>query len=317
MKSKLTGLIAAPFTALCPDGSLNLDLIESYARHLADHGVRGAFICGTTGEGFSLSTEERMQVAERWLAVAPKSLAVIVHVAHNSLDESQRLAAHAEQIGAYAIASIGPTFFKPGSVEQLVDFCAPVAAAAPSLPFFYYHMPAMTGVNLPMTDFLRGAAKRIPNLAGIKFTDENLMSYAQCLNFEDGRYNILFGRDEILLAALALGATGAVGSTYNYMAPIYHKMMEAFKAGDLEAAQRCQMLSIQIIAVMARHGGLPAGKAMMKILGLDCGPMRPPIRNLTVEQYAVFQHDLASVGFPARVPSPDHSLKHPAPLVGA
>jgi len=302
MKAKLTGLIAAPFTAMCPDGSLNLALIETQANYLTSQGVRGAFICGTTGEGFSLTTEERMQVGERWMAVAPKSLAVIVHVAHNSLDESQKLAAHAEQIGAYAIASIGPTFFKPAGVEQLVDFCAPVATAAPTLPFYYYHIPVMTGVYLPMLDFLRAASKRIPNLAGIKFTDENLMSYAQCLNFEDGRYNILFGRDEILLAALALGAKGAVGSTYNYMAPIYHKVMEAFEAGDIQTARKWQMTSIQIIAVMARHGGLPAGKAMMKIQGLDCGPVRPPLKNLTAEQYATLQQELAAVGFPARVP---------------
>lgn len=313
MKAKLTGLIAAPFTALSPDGSLNLDLIEAQARQLAGNGVRGAFICGTTGEGFSLTSEERMQVAERWLAVAPKSLAVIVHVAHNSLDESQKLAAHAEQMGAYAIASIGSTFFKPVSVEQLVDFCAPVAAAAPSLPFYYYHMPAMTGVNLPMLDFLRAAGKRIPNLAGIKFTDENLMNYVQCLNFEDGRYNILFGRDEILLGALALGATGAVGSTYNYMAPIYHKVMDAFKAGDMDAARQWQLASIQIIAVMARYGGLPAGKAMMKIQGLDCGPVRPPLRNLSAEQYSALQHDLVAVGFPLRLSANGSGEKHPTP----
>lgn len=312
MNTKLTGLIAAPFTAMSPDGSLNLGLIEAQARQLAAQGVKGAFICGTTGEGFSLTTEERMQVAERWLAVAPKSLSVIVHVAHNSLDESQKLAAHAEQLGAYAIASIGPTFFKPAGVDQLVDFCAPVAAAAPSLPFYYYHIPVMTGVYLPMLDFLRVASKRIPNLAGIKFTDENLMSYTQCLNFEDGRYNILFGRDEILLAALALGATGAVGSTYNYMAPIYHKVMEAFKAGDLETARQWQTTSIQIIAVMVRHGGLPAGKAMMKIQGLDCGPVRSPLKNLNAEQFAALQHELAAVGFPSRVPQPGSGPTNPA-----
>ena len=172
----------------------------------------------------------------------------------------------------------------------------------------------MTGVNVPMIDFLRAASKRIPNLAGLKFTDENLMSYAQCLNFEDGRFNILFGRDEILLAALALGATGAVGSTYNYMAPIYQKVIEAYDAGDLEAARRWQMASIEIIAVMARHGGLPAGKAMMKMIGLDCGPVRAPLKNLSAGQYAALQQDLAGVGFPARVPSNGGNLKHPKPL---
>lgn len=297
-----------------PDGSLNLDLIEAQAQSLRENDVRGAFICGTTGEGSSLTTDERMQVAERWLSASPKPMQVVVHVGHNSLDESRRLAAHAKQIGAYAIAGSGPTFFKPVGVEQLVDFCAPVAAAAPGLPFYYYHMPAMTGVDLPMIDFLRLATKRIPNLAGIKFTDENLMSYAQCLNFQDGRFDIMFGRDEILLAALALGATSAVGSTYNYMARIYQKVIDSFKAGNLDAAAQWQMVSIEIIAVMARHGGLPAGKAMMKMMGMDCGPVRPPLKNLSAEQYAALEHDLACVGFPARVPKTGCTLKHPVPL---
>jgi len=299
----LRGLIAAPFTAFTPQGDLNLASIKQQARCLADNGVRGAFICGTTGEGFSMTTEERMQVAERWVAAAPKGLKVIVHVAHNSLGDSQKLAAHAQEIGVYAVASIGSTFFRPASVEQLVDFCVPSAAAAPKLPFYYYHMPAMTGANLPMIDFLRVGSRRIPNLAGIKFTDENLMSYTQCLNFEDGRFNILFGRDEILLAALALGATGAVGSTYNYMAPIYHKVIETFEAGDISASRRWQKLSIQIIAVMARHGGLPAGKAMMKIIGLDCGPVRPPLKNLTEVEFESLRQELERVGFPGQVPA--------------
>jgi N-acetylneuraminate lyase len=302
MKSRLNGLIAAPFTALKPDGSLNLDLIKEQAKALVANGVQGAFVCGTTGEGFSLSTTERMQVAERWTEVAPKELKIIVHVAQNSMSESQELAAHAAKIGAYAIASVGPTFFRPPTIEQLVDFCDPVAQAASGLPFYYYHMPVMTGVNFPMIEFLRVGAKRIPNLAGIKFTDENLMSYAQCLNFEDGRFNILFGRDEILLAALALGANGAVGSTYNYMAPIYQNVISAFRAGDLQSAQRWQMLSIQIIAVMARYGGLPAGKAMMKMVGLDCGPVRSPLRNLSPDEVDAFRKDLERVGFPAQIP---------------
>ena len=301
--NKLNGLIAAPFTPMLPDKSVNWEMIPKLADWLAGNGVTAAFICGTTGEGFSLSTEERMRLAECWLKSAATKLKVVVHVAHNSLDESRRLAAHAEQIGADAIASIGPTFFRPNSVEQLVDFCAPVAAAAPGLPFYYYHMPAMTGVNLPMIDFLRHGAKRIPNLAGIKFTDENLMSYTQCLNFEDGRFNLLFGRDEILLAALALGATGAVGSTYNYIAPVYHQVMAAFAAGNMPEARRWQSLSIQIIAVMARHGGLPAGKAMMSLHGLDCGPVRPPLKNLSPEELKVFRSELEQVGFPAKIPA--------------
>jgi N-acetylneuraminate lyase len=305
MNSRLTGLIAAPFTAMNADGSLNLSLIKRQARSLVENRVSGAFICGTTGEGVSLTTDERLQVAENWMAVAPPQLRVIVHVGHHAIAESRTLAAQAERIKAHAIATLGPTFFPVANVEQLVDFCTEIAEAAPALPFYYYHMPAMTGVDLPMYDFLRVASRRIPNLAGIKFTHENLMDYARCLEFEEGRFNILFGRDEILLGALTLGATGAVGSTYNYMAPIYHGVMEAFQAGDIESARRFQLQAIRIIAAMSQRGGLPAGKAMMKMVGLDCGPVRAPLTNLSAETLTSFTRELGAVGFPLQAVQPE------------
>ena len=299
MNSKLTGLIAAPFTPMNADGSLNLSLIERQAQSLAANHVSGAFVCGTTGEGMSLSTAERMLVTERWIASAPGPLRVIVHVGHNAIAESRTLAAHAERLKAHAIATLGPTFFPVANVAQLTEYCAQIAAAAPALPFYYYHMPALTGVDLPMFDFLRIASRRIPNLAGIKFTHENLMDFSRCLEFEEGRFNILFGRDEILLAALALGATGAVGSTYNYLAPIYSELIRAFQAKDLDTARRCQALAIRIIATMSQHGGLPAGKAMMKLIGLDCGPVRAPLANLSTETLETFTRELEPAGFPA------------------
>jgi N-acetylneuraminate lyase len=155
-----------------------------------------------------------------------------------------------------------------------------------------------------MHDFLKLASRGIPNLAGIKFTHENLMDYTRCLNFEEGRFNILFGRDEILLAALAMGATGAVGSTYNYMPSIYHQMIEAFNAGALENARRFQLVAIQVIAVMSRHGGLPAGKAIMKMIGIDCGPVRSPLQNLSPEALASLTRELQQLGFPAKIALP-------------
>src|SRR5262249_33673457 len=122
-------------------------------------------------------------------------------------------------------------------------------------------------------------------------------------HFDEGRYNILFGRDEILLAALAMGATGAVGSTYNYMAPIYHRVMEAFNANDIETARSLQFMAIQIISVMNRRGGLAAGKAMMKMIGYDCGPVRAPLQNLSPEALESLTRELKAVGFPLASPS--------------
>lgn len=293
---KISGLISAPFTPLQRDGSINLNVIESYAQHLVSTGVVGVFVCGTTGEGASLTLDERKAVAQRWVDVAGKSLKVIVHTGHPSLPEAQHLAAHAQKIGAYATAAMAPYFFKPSSAADLVEFCAALAAAAPAIPFYYYHIPSMSGVNIPIANFLPKASS-ISNLAGVKFTYENLMDFTASLAFDDGRYDMLFGRDEMLLAGLSVGAQGAVGSTYNYSAVIYNRLIEAFHAGDLEAARAEQALANKHIDIMIRYGGLPAGKAIMKLIGIDCGPARLPLRTLSAPQMSLLKQELEEAGF--------------------
>ena len=294
--ARLEGLIAAPFTAFYADGSLNLEPIEQYAAMLRANGVSGVFVCGTTGEGASLTTAERMRVAERWMAVADSKLRVIVHVGHASLLESQTLAAHAQSINADGFSCLAPYFFKP-LAEELVQFCAEVAGAAPALPFYYYHIPSMTGVNMAMLDFLKAASPRIPNLQGVKFTYENLMDFGQCLRLEDGRFDIVFGRDEMLLAGLTTGASAAIGSTYNFAAPLYRRLIADFAVLNLQSARENQAKACEMIAVFLKRGGLPAGKAMMKLIGLDCGPVRLPLRNLTAPRIDTLRGDLEQIGF--------------------
>jgi len=294
---KLTGLIAAPFVALNADASLNLKAVEAQARSLIASGVSGAFVCGTTGEGVSLTTAERMAVATRWCEVAGPELHVIVHAGHTSLAECQALAAHAQKIGAFGVSNFAPFFFKPANTEDLVDFCAGVAAAAPALPYYYYQIPSMTGVSLPTADFLRAAQNKIPNLAGVKFTFENLMDFAESTRMEDGRFDIVFGRDEILISGLALGAKGAIGSTYNFAAPVYLRILKAFAEGDLPTAQAEQARANAMISVFLRFGGLAAGKSIMRLIGLDCGPVRLPLRSLTEAKENELRVELEKIGF--------------------
>ena len=293
----LSGLIAAPHTPFRPDGALALELVAQQARLLAHNGVSGAFICGTTGEGPSLTNDERRKVAEAWIAARPAGLAVVVHVGHLCLADARSLAAHAQQIGADAIATVAPSFFKPAAQAELVEWCAQVAAGAPTLPFYYYTIPSMTGVALSSADFLAAAESRIPNLVGIKFTFENLMDFTRATTHAGGKFNVLFGRDETLLAGLGLGAKGAVGSTYNFAAPLYLRIIDAFKRGDLEAARRDQTRAIEFIGVLDRHGGLAAGKAAMKLIGLDCGPVRLPLRALTARDEASLREGFEKIGF--------------------
>ena len=237
--TKFTGLIAAPFTAMREDGSLDLGKIAAQARALEEGGVRGAFICGTTGEGLSLSTEERLEVAEAWTE-HKGDLMLFVHVGHASLKDAQRLATHAEEIDANAISAM-PSSPYPATLESTVHACAETAAAAPTLPFFYYHIPSLSGVNISMRHFLPKALDAIPTLAGVKFTFEDLMDYALCLDLYGKDLDLLFGRDELLLAGLSLGAKGAVGSTYNFAAPLYRRVMDAFAQGRLEEARGAQL----------------------------------------------------------------------------
>ncbi len=297
MKFPLPGLVAAPFTPFRADGEIAFDVIPRQARTLAANGVIGAFVCGTTGEGSSMTGDERRRVLEAWVAARPAGLRVIAHVGHLSYGDARALARHAQDAGADAIATVAPNFFKPPGNAELIGWCAQVAAAAPKLPFYYYHIPSMTGVTLPVAAFLAEARAKIPTLAGIKFTYEDLADFRAARELGGDDYQVLFGRDEILLAGLQAGATGAVGSTYNYAAPLYVRLMRAFAAGDLATAGREQAKARAFIDTMVRFGGQPAGKAIMKLVGIDCGPMRLPMRSLTAAQEAGLRAELEAQGF--------------------
>jgi N-acetylneuraminate lyase len=272
----LTGLIAAPFTPMNDDGGLDLARIPEIARLLHAEGLSGVFICGTTGEGASLTTEERLRVAEAWMECPHGDLRVVVNTGHAGLADARILARHAESIGAGGIGILPPYFFKPQNTEELLACCEDVCRACPKTPAWYYHIPSLTGVFLPIAPLLRAARGRIPNLVGVKYTHHDLADYQRCLSL--GGFDAVFGRDELLLASLAVGARGAIGSTYNYAAPIYLEIMEAFAKGDLARAQNLQQRSVRLVEILERHGGgVRFGKAMMKLRGVDCGPVRLPL----------------------------------------
>jgi N-acetylneuraminate lyase len=297
MTSHFDGLIAAPHTPMREDFSIDLEAVDPLARCFIANGMAGAFVCGSTGEGLSLSVAERKAVAERWQTAAAGRIPVIVHAGSLCLSDAMDLAAHAQEIGAAGIATMAPCYFRPTAVGDLVDWCRQVASVAPRTPFYYYHLPAMTGVNFPMIDFLRLAGPAIPNLAGIKYSHGDLMDLLRCLRFEAGRYDIMFGIDQQLLSGLANGAAAAVGSTYGYAAPLYRRVIDAFRAGDMSAAQRAQLQAAELVALLLKYPSMAASKAMMKLAGVDCGPVRPPLRNLTAGQFDQLRADLERVGF--------------------
>ncbi len=295
---KTQGLIAAPFTPFNQNDEIKLDMIEQYAKKLQNDNVIGVFISGTSGEGMLLNLEERKALTEEWCKYATDNFKVIVHVGSTSYSQSRELAEHAAESGAQAIAAMGPPFLQPASVNELVAFCTLIALAAPELPFYYYHIPSISGVALSMPDFLNQATEFIPNLAGIKFTHNNFMELYQCLYADEGKWDILHGYDEVLLAGLTFGVQGAVGSTYNYMAPVYNQIIKAFQDGDIETAREYQRRSVEFVKILIKYGGgLIGGKGMMKIIGMSCGSNRLPNRTLSQGELVSFEMDLKKIGF--------------------
>lgn len=296
--ARLTGLIAAPHTPFTADGTLNLPVVEQQAEHFLRNGIKRVFAGGTTGECHSLSTSERQALAARWAEVCRGSkVEMIVHVGSNCEADARELAAQAGRLGAIGIAAVAPSYFKPADVSALVTWCKRIASAAPETPFYYYDIPLFTNVRLPMPDFIPQARERIPTFAGMKFTNPDLLAYQECLRTWGKELDILFGLDELLLAALVFGCRGAVGATYNFAAPIYHRLIAAFAAGDLEQARQEQFRSVQLIKVLGRYGFFGATKAVMKMVGIEVGPARLPNSNVSAEQTVALRKELEALGF--------------------
>jgi N-acetylneuraminate lyase len=294
----MEGLVAAVHSPFRRDGSLNLEAVPGQAALLGSLGVSLAFVGGSTGECHSLSLEERRALARRWTEVARGSaLGVVVHVGANCLADAQALAADAEAHGALAVAALAPSYFRPRDVDTLVACCAEIASAAPRTPFYYYDIPALTGVSLPMPEFLERAPARVPTLAGVKFSGADLMSYQLCLRAAGGAFDVPYGVDEWLLAALALGARGAVGSTYNFAAPLYRRLLDAFGRGDLPAAREEQYRSARLVQLLSGFGYVAAAKAVVSMLGVDVGPPRLPHTPLAAGQASELRDRLTALGF--------------------
>lgn len=296
--SKTEGLIAATFTPMHKDGSVNLKPIAAYCKYLLENRLSGVFINGTTGEGVSLTQGERKQIAEEWMQHSGGEIRNIIHIGSSSLEDCKELALHAMEIGAYGVGIMGPSFFRPPSSTELVEFVSVIASCVPELPVYYYHIPSMSGVDLPMPDLLEQSSGRIPNLVGLKFTHWDLMELNQCMMVEDGKFDILYGSDETLLCSLSLGVKGAVGSTYNHIPSVYLRLMESFREGNLVEARAMQRISVDLVAILKRYGGgVVCGKTIMNLLGMDLGPCRLPIRNLSPRETIQLKKDLEAMHF--------------------
>lgn len=290
----IRGLIAATFTPMHDDGRLRLELVPAMVDRLVARGIEGLYVCGSTGEGPLLTGAERRAVAEAFVRAAAGRVPVVVQVGHTSLVEARELAEHAQAVGADAISATPATYFKPKAFTDVVDGIEAVAAGAPALPFFYYHIPPITGVEVDVAELLPAAAERVPTLVGVKFSS-SLVHELAAVDLE--RFTALFGVDEMLLSGLLAGLHGAVGSTYNLMPERARATIDALARGDVAAARASQARATAIIRRLVRGHGLPMIKAAMALVGEDLGPVRGPLRRVSAGDLAALRADLEDAGW--------------------
>ncbi len=291
---KITGILPALLTPFDRNGEIDLKTAVKIVRRALDAGCSGFFVGGSSGEGLLLNSDERRRLAEGVVKEVAGSAAVIVHVGAPSTDEAADLARHAQRIGADAISSIPPIYYRVG-LQGMVDHYRLIGEAS-DLPLHVYYFPGATGVSVEARDFAERLSG-IPTLRGLKFTDYNLFLMRQIQEAFGGRLNVLSGPDEVFVAARIMGADGAIGTTYNLIPQVFVAADRAFRAGDLTTAQDLQFRANRAIAAMIRHGGLPAFKAAMGFLGIDCGASRRPLVPLSEAARALLRKELEELGF--------------------
>jgi N-acetylneuraminate lyase len=273
---RLSGPVSALLTPYDHRDRIDEGAVAALVDFELDRGVTGFLLGGTTGEGLLLALEERMQLADAVLRAVDRRTPVIVHVGATATRDAIRLARHAVDAGADAVASIPPIYYR-GTASDVVTFYRGLAESV-SIPVYAYHIPSTTGVFL-YRDIVSGLAT-IPNVVGIKFSDTNLDELHYLKTEIRPQLNVVYGNDETLAAGLLMGADGGIGSTYNVMPGVYAAICGHAAAGRWEEARALQWRATRVINVLKRFGLLPALKAVLGRAGFAVGACRGPVEPL-------------------------------------
>nr|XP_023022964.1 N-acetylneuraminate lyase-like [Leptinotarsa decemlineata] len=295
---KYRGLCAPVFTVFRNDMTVDVGVIPKYAKFLSDCGVDGVLVHGTSGEGMSMTVSERKSIVEEWAkAVKSTKQHLMVQVGGCPLPDILDLAKHAEHIGADSILCLPELYFKPSTAKQLISYLKVVGEAAPKTPLLYYHIPAWTGVNINMAQFMNEAAKELPTFQGIKYTSNDLDGGAAALKANDGKYAVFLGADTLVAGAAVMGFDSIIATTLNFIPQLASNIMKAVNESRIDEARKLQNKLSAACAVITKDGAwVPTMKiAMGLITSIDVGKARPPLDNLTEEQQTEMKNSLKAL----------------------
>ena len=292
MHRVIEGIIPALHTAYDAQEEIDFNVQRDLVRRLIAQGVHGLFLCGTSAEFPFLSLEEREKLTELVVAEAVGQVPIIVHVGAPKPSDAVRLAQHAARLGVQALSSVPPYYYSYRP-KAIIDYLQEIASST-ELPFYYYHLPERTGISLD--ERLWEQILLVPNLAGIKYSHGDLAFQQRLLELAGPKFRLLCGSDEILLSSLVAGASGAIGSTYNFLAPLFVPLWAAYRQGKIGEARALQARASKLISILLHYPGIAASKEALRLLGIDLGPPRLPLSRLTADEEASLKRELVDAG---------------------
>lgn len=277
MARSLGGILSAIVTPFRADGALNEAMVEPLVEFQLGQGIAGFYAGGSTGEAFLQSPDERIRFLHLVARANRGRGALIAHVGAISTEDTLKVARGAAEAGCDAVSAI-PPFYYDFTREELMAHYAALAAATP-LPVVIYNFDGKRG-RLGPDDILRLLDD--PRVIGVKHTSSDLYQLDRFKRHRPGAL-VWNGFDEMCLGGLAMGADGAIGTTYNFMGDRFVAIEAAFRSGRMDEALGLQREANRVIDLLIRIGVFPATKAILARMGLDCGPCRAPFGSLSPE----------------------------------
>lgn len=278
----IEGILPALLTPMDDAGAtVNHQSLRMLVDMQIERGVSGFFVCGGTGEGLLLSAPERQAVLETVVEAVDHRAKIIAHIGTLDTQTACMLASHAARLGVDAVSAVPPVYFRVDT-NGLYDHYRAIADAADGLPLYPYHIPSATGVEISAQVMSR--LIQLPMVRGIKYSSYNLYDMRNIIELDPDGLTVLSGFDEVCVAALSMGAHGAIGSTYNVLPATFNALYQAMRAGNLARAQDLQFRANRVISALLSVPFIPALKAVLTELGYPCGSARAPQPKLSHDE---------------------------------
>lgn len=265
---ELKGVIPALVSPRGADGALDTKPLPGLLAFLLQKGIGAVFVGGSTGEAFSLTTDERKRLAEAAIESVAGRVPVVIHVGSLNAREVLELSRHAGAAKADAVSSVIP-FYYSYSLEEIRDYYRMIAEAS-GLPTIVYALSGVATTQYPPEDFIESMLA-VPGLYGIKFTDPDLNRMAVLKQLAGPKLRFYGGVDPLALAMLCMGADGLIGSNFSAIPEPWVALYQAFRAGDLPRAMACQSRITHYIRSFRHVTGPQRVKCLLKLRGLDVG----------------------------------------------